>query len=49
MKHITSKDGTPIACWHSGYGEPLLLIHGTASDHGAWNPLIPFLEPHFAV
>ncbi len=49
MKHITSKDGTPIACWHSGHGEALLLVHGTASDHGAWNPLIPFLESHFTV
>jgi pimeloyl-ACP methyl ester carboxylesterase len=49
MKHITSKDGTPIACWHSGHGEPLLLIHGTAGDSMSWTPLIPFLEPHFTV
>ncbi len=49
MKQITSKDGTTIACWHSGHGEPLLLIHGTAGDSLTWSPLIPFLEPHFTV
>jgi pimeloyl-ACP methyl ester carboxylesterase len=49
MKQITSKDGTSIACWYSGRGEPLLLIHGTACDHWSWLPLIPFLEPHFSV
>jgi pimeloyl-ACP methyl ester carboxylesterase len=49
MKHITSKDGTTIACWHSGHGEPLLLIHGTAGDAMSWAPLIPFLESHFSV
>ncbi len=38
-----------IACRHSGRGEPLLLIHGTAGDSMSWTPLIPFLESHFTL
>lgn len=49
MKHIISKDGTPIACWQTGHGEPLLLIHGTAGDSTTWTALKPLLEPHFTV
>lgn len=49
MKHITSKDGTTIACWQSGHGEPLLLIHGTSGDHGGWTLLSTELESHFSV
>lgn len=49
MKHITSKDGTTIACWHSGHGEPLLLIHGTSGDHAGWTLLSAELESHFQV
>lgn len=49
MKQITSKDGTPIACWQTGHGEPLLLIHGTAGDSTTWTTLMPLLEPHFSV
>ena len=49
MKYITSKDGTTIACQHSGYGEPLLLVHGTSGDAMGWSTLIPFLTEHFSV
>ena len=31
---ITSKDGTPIAYWRSVEGPPLVLVHGTAVNHG---------------
>jgi pimeloyl-ACP methyl ester carboxylesterase len=48
MKRIISKDGTPIACWREGSGNPLLLIHGTTSDHVAWSPLTA-LAQHFSV
>ncbi len=49
MELISSSDGTPIACWHSGAGKPLLLVHGTSGDHLAWAPVLPALERHFSV
>jgi len=30
----------------TGSGEPLLLLHGTGSYSGAWDPVIPLLTPH---
>lgn len=47
MKMISSKDGTPIACWHGGTGEPLLLVHGTSGDHYVWTPVLDALQRHF--
>jgi pimeloyl-ACP methyl ester carboxylesterase len=49
MEKILSVDGTPIACWRSGEGPPLLLVHGTAADHARWAPVLPALEEHFTV
>lgn len=49
MKQSISKDGTPIACWQTGHGEPLLLIHGTSGDSTMWTALLPLLEPYFSV
>lgn len=49
METIRSKDGTPIAYWHSGVGTPLLLVHGTVGDHLAWAPVLAALERHFSV
>ena len=46
---VTSKDGTPIACWRSGEGPPLVLVHGTAADHGRWRPVLPSFEERFTV
>src|SRR5918997_4994782 len=46
---VTSADGTPIACWRSGGGPPLVLVHGTAADHGRWSPVLPAFEERFAV
>ncbi len=48
-ENVTSKDGTPIACWRSGEGPPLLLAHGTAADHNRWAPVLPAFEERFAV
>jgi pimeloyl-ACP methyl ester carboxylesterase len=48
-KSVTSKDGTPIAYWQSGHGPPLVLVHGTAVDHGRWAPVLPAFEQHFTV
>jgi len=49
QQSVTSKDGTPIAYWHSGQGPPLVLVHGTAADHGRWAPVLPAFEQHFSV
>jgi pimeloyl-ACP methyl ester carboxylesterase len=49
MEKITSRDGTPIACWCSGEGPPLVLVHGTAADHGRWRPVLPAFEERFTV
>ena len=49
MEKITSKDGTPIACWKSGEGPPLVLVHGSNSDHTYWQPALPALEESFRV
>lgn len=44
-----SRDGTPIAYWKHGQGPPLLLVHGSTSDHSRWATLVELLEPHFTV
>lgn len=46
---VPSRDGTPIACWRGGGGAPLVLVHGTAADHGRWRPVLPAFEKHLAV
>jgi pimeloyl-ACP methyl ester carboxylesterase len=46
---VVSRDGTEIAYWTSGYGPPLVLVHGAPADHTRWRPLLPYLEPHVTV
>ena len=46
---VASKDGTPITYWKSGQGPPLVLVHGTAADHGRWAPVLPAFEEHFTI
>jgi pimeloyl-ACP methyl ester carboxylesterase len=46
---VTAVDGTPIAYWRSGEGSPLVLVHGTAADHGRWRPVLPVFEERFTV
>jgi pimeloyl-ACP methyl ester carboxylesterase len=46
---ITSKDGTPIAFLRTGSGPPLVLVHGTSSDHTRWAPVLPALGEKFTV
>lgn len=35
--------------WQGGNGPPLLLIHGVGLNADAWEPLITYLKPHFAI
>jgi pimeloyl-ACP methyl ester carboxylesterase len=50
IQYITySRDGTEIACWKSGTGPALILVHGTAADHTRWKPILSELETRFSV
>jgi pimeloyl-ACP methyl ester carboxylesterase len=49
QQSVTSKDGTPIAYWRSAEGPPLVLVHGTAADHGRWTPVLSAFEERFTV
>jgi pimeloyl-ACP methyl ester carboxylesterase len=49
LTRVMSRDGTQIACWTSGVGPPLVLVHGTTADHTRWRPLLSYLEPHTTV
>jgi pimeloyl-ACP methyl ester carboxylesterase len=49
MKQVVSRDGTQIAFERSGSGPPLVLVHGTGTDHTYWTPVLPELERHFTV
>ncbi len=44
---VTSRDGTTIACFRSGSGPSLVLVHGTLGSHVRWQPLLPKLDEHF--
>jgi pimeloyl-ACP methyl ester carboxylesterase len=46
---VTTRDGTPIACWRSGEGPPLVLVHGTSADHSRWAPVLPAFEQRYTV
>jgi len=49
MDLVTSKDGTRIACWSSGSGPPLLLVHGAMADHTRFAGVSAPFEQHFTV
>ncbi|HEX6511267.1 MAG TPA: alpha/beta fold hydrolase, partial [Chloroflexota bacterium] len=46
---VTSRDGTEIACWRSGDGPPLVLVHGTTADHTRWRTVLEPLAQRFSV
>jgi pimeloyl-ACP methyl ester carboxylesterase len=37
---VTSGDGGSIAVWVEGEGPPLVLVHGSVSDHNVFAPLV---------
>jgi pimeloyl-ACP methyl ester carboxylesterase len=49
METVTSRDSTPIAYERGGEGPPLVLVHGTTSDHLTWELVLPELQKHFTV
>ena len=49
MQRVISADGTPIAYRCSGEGPPLILVHGTTSEHSRWAPILPAFERSFTV
>jgi len=49
MDKIASKDGTLLACQHTGLGSPLVLVHGTGGSSARWTPILPALEEHFSL
>lgn len=49
METVTSADGTEIAFERVGSGPPLVLVHGSAATHTAWEPVRPAFEEHFTV
>jgi pimeloyl-ACP methyl ester carboxylesterase len=50
MQTVVSRDGTPIAFEKTGNGPPLVLVHGSTSDHDtAYRFVIPMLERYFTI
>lgn len=49
VETATSSDGTPIAYERGGAGPPLVVVHGTTSDHSTWELVLPELQEHFTV
>jgi pimeloyl-ACP methyl ester carboxylesterase len=49
VQHVDSGDGTPISFRVSGSGEPLLLVHGSATSGADWISARPFLRERFTV
>lgn len=48
-RFVNSADGTPIACWWSGEGPPIVLVHGTTGDHNSFALAAPLLAERFSV
>ncbi len=47
-RYVSSPDGASIAVWSSGAGPPMLLVHGSMSDHRRWR-ITEFLSSHRTV
>jgi pimeloyl-ACP methyl ester carboxylesterase len=45
--HATSADGTRIAFWCFGRGDPILFVHGLSGSHVNWQPIAELLSSGF--
>jgi pimeloyl-ACP methyl ester carboxylesterase/alkylhydroperoxidase/carboxymuconolactone decarboxylase family protein YurZ len=46
---LAASDGVTIGHSRTGDGPPLVLVHGTSSERGRWNPVVPQLEQRYTV
>lgn len=49
IQYLTATDGVRIAYRALGAGEPLVLVHGSWTDHRSWDLVAPVLAQHFHV
>lgn len=49
VQHVESVDGTPIAYRVSGNGDPMVLVHGSATSSADWLFVLPLLRDRFTV
>ena len=47
--NVKSGDGGSIAVWVEGEGPPLVLVHGSVSDHNVFAPLVGELRDEFTL
>jgi pimeloyl-ACP methyl ester carboxylesterase len=47
--NVKSGDGGSIALWVEGEGPPLVLVHGSVSDHNVFAPLVGELRDEFTL
>ena len=48
-RFVESDDGTRIAVFSSGAGQPLVLVHGATADHTTWRTAGPVLAETFEI
>src|SRR4029453_3342475 len=49
QSEVRSLDGTQVPVWTSGRGRPLLIVHGAAGTHDAWEMMRVHLDGHLTV
>lgn len=49
MEYVTSTDGTEIAFDSGGSGPPVVLVHGTGSNHACWEGVRDILEDEYTI
>jgi len=47
FNRATSADGTPIAYWCSGHGDPIVFLHGLSRSHVTWQAVAQRLSGEF--